>query len=112
MEPLNKAKFLVNDTSKLISLSELFNTDQGAMKSTGATQSGKLQPPGKALISSKMQKMKKRKCPVRLSGTNLGWHQWLSGATKPSPFTSGYRKLLMEMWNAQASTGAVQHLSV
>lgn len=86
MKALNKAKFLVNDTSKLISSSQLFNTDQGAMKSTGATQSGKLQPPGKPLISSKMQKMKKRKCPVQRSGTNLGW-QWISGGTKLSLFT-------------------------
>lgn len=83
---LNKAKFLVNDTSKLISLSQLFNTDQGAMKSTGATQSGKLQPPGQPLISSKMQKIKKRKCPVQLSGMNLDW-QWISGGTKLSLFT-------------------------
>lgn len=67
--------------SELISLSHFFHIEQSATKSTGRMQSGKLQPPRTPLISSKMLKLKKTKCPVQLSGMNLIW-QWISGRTE------------------------------
>lgn len=98
-KPSYKATFLVNHEAKLNSRSCSFRTEQSATRSTRGMQSGKPQPPGRPLISSKMQKIKKTKRPVQLSGTKLIW-QWVSGGATLSIThlsSSDYHKDLKEM---------------